>query len=78
MEELAEEIERETTLQYRAPEMCDLYKRRGITEKADIWALGVFLYKVFAIAFAYLFPTYFPHAMCSFASLRRRLRMKGN
>ncbi|KAI8853182.1 kinase-like domain-containing protein [Chytridium lagenaria] len=28
------------------PEICDLYQKKGITEKIDIWALGVFLYKL--------------------------------
>ncbi|KAJ1898306.1 Ark- serine/threonine protein kinase [Kickxella alabastrina] len=41
-----EDIQRMTTLEYRAPEMIDLYLRRGINEKADIWALGVLLYKL--------------------------------
>ncbi|KAJ2880210.1 Ark- serine/threonine protein kinase, partial [Coemansia aciculifera] len=36
---MEEEIQRSTTFEYRAPEMIDLYLRRGITEKADIWAL---------------------------------------
>ena len=26
-----------TTLQYRAPEMCDLYQKKGLGEKVDIW-----------------------------------------
>ncbi|KAF9954343.1 hypothetical protein BGZ65_004109 [Modicella reniformis] len=43
---LEEEIKNHTTLQYRAPEMLDLYMRRGIDEKIDIWALGVLLYKL--------------------------------
>ncbi|KAJ2851602.1 Ark- serine/threonine protein kinase [Coemansia brasiliensis] len=43
---LEEEIQRMTTLEYRAPEMIDLYLQRGVTEKADIWALGVLLYKL--------------------------------
>ncbi|KAG0225165.1 hypothetical protein BGX31_007722 [Mortierella sp. GBA43] len=43
---LEEEINNYTTLQYRAPEMLDLYMRRGIDEKIDIWALGVLLYKL--------------------------------
>ncbi|KAF9967174.1 hypothetical protein BGZ70_010517 [Mortierella alpina] len=43
---LEEEINNHTTLQYRAPEMLDLYMRRGIDEKIDIWALGVLLYKL--------------------------------
>ena len=46
LERLREEIEKETTIQYRAPEMCDLLRRRGISEKVDVWALGVLLYKL--------------------------------
>lgn len=34
---LEEEISKATTLQYRAPELCDLYQRKGISEKVDIW-----------------------------------------
>ncbi|KAJ1723902.1 Ark- serine/threonine protein kinase [Coemansia erecta] len=44
--ELDEDIQRMTTLEYRAPEMVDLYLQRGVTEQADIWALGVLLYKL--------------------------------
>ncbi|EPQ29681.1 uncharacterized protein PFL1_02901 [Pseudozyma flocculosa PF-1] len=40
------DLNKHTTLQYRAPEMVDVYQRRVIDEKADIWALGVFLYKL--------------------------------
>ncbi|TPX49486.1 hypothetical protein SeMB42_g02598 [Synchytrium endobioticum] len=43
---LEEDINKYTTLQYRAPEMCDLYSRKGLTEKTDIWALGVLLFKL--------------------------------
>jgi AP2-associated kinase len=43
---IEEEIAKFTTLQYRAPEQCDLYQRRGLNEKVDIWALGVLLYKL--------------------------------
>lgn len=45
---LQEELDRLTTLAYRAPEMCDLYKirRQGLGTKCDIWALGVLLYKL--------------------------------
>jgi AP2-associated kinase len=43
---IEDEISRLTTLQYRAPEMCDLYQKRGLNEKVDIWALGVLLYKL--------------------------------
>ncbi|KAI5967780.1 AKL1 [Candida theae] len=35
-----------TTPQYRAPEMVDLYRAKPIDEKADIWALGCFLFKL--------------------------------
>ncbi|KFO93113.1 BMP-2-inducible protein kinase, partial [Buceros rhinoceros silvestris] len=41
-----EEIKKYTTLSYRAPEMVNLYGRKPITTKADIWALGCLLYKL--------------------------------
>uniref|UniRef100_A0A1A9WKZ0 Protein kinase domain-containing protein n=1 Tax=Glossina brevipalpis TaxID=37001 RepID=A0A1A9WKZ0_9MUSC len=41
-----EEIQKYTTLSYRAPEMIDLYSGKNITTKADIWALGCLLYKL--------------------------------
>ncbi|KAH8412607.1 hypothetical protein KR009_003588 [Drosophila setifemur] len=41
-----EEIQKYTTLSYRAPEMVDLYGGKSITTKADIWALGCMLYKL--------------------------------
>jgi serine/threonine protein kinase len=37
---LEDELERQTTLAYRAPEMLDLYRKRGLTEKTDVWAMG--------------------------------------
>ncbi|GAA5960140.1 hypothetical protein JCM21900_002418 [Sporobolomyces salmonicolor] len=40
------EINRTTTLQYRAPELVDVWGRKGFDEKIDIWALGVLLYKL--------------------------------
>ncbi|KAI9329662.1 kinase-like domain-containing protein [Zopfochytrium polystomum] len=43
---LEADIDRFTTLQYRAPELCDLYQRKGISEKVDIWALGILLFKL--------------------------------
>ncbi|KAL6244948.1 Ark- serine/threonine protein kinase [Rhinocladiella similis] len=43
---IEEDISRHTTLQYRSPEMIDVYRKQPIDEKADIWALGVFLYKL--------------------------------
>jgi len=41
-----EEIEKYTTLSYRAPEMIDVYSGKPITVKADIWALGCLLFKL--------------------------------
>src|SRR3954469_17452115 len=43
---MEENINRHTTLQYRAPEMVDVYLKRPVNEKADVWALGVLLYKL--------------------------------
>ncbi|ODQ57881.1 hypothetical protein WICANDRAFT_33608, partial [Wickerhamomyces anomalus NRRL Y-366-8] len=43
---IAHDILYQTTPQYRAPEMIDLYKNVSIDYKSDIWALGVFLYKL--------------------------------
>lgn len=48
-EELAyvrHDIMMSTTAQYRAPEMLDLTKGFSVNDKSDIWALGVFLYKL--------------------------------
>jgi AP2-associated kinase len=43
---LESDLNRHTTLQYRAPEMVDLFLRRPVDEKSDVWALGVLLYKL--------------------------------
>ncbi|KAJ9608436.1 Ark- serine/threonine protein kinase [Cladophialophora chaetospira] len=43
---IEDDINRHTTLQYRSPEMIDVYRKQPIDEKADIWALGVFLFKL--------------------------------
>lgn len=43
---LHNDILMQTTPQYRCPEMIDLYRGLPIDEKSDIWALGVFLYKL--------------------------------
>ena len=40
------DIMKNTTAQYRSPEMIDLYRHLPIDEKSDIWALGVLLYKL--------------------------------
>lgn len=41
-----EDIQRNTTMAYRSPEMIDFYRKQPITEKADIWALGCLLYRM--------------------------------
>ncbi|KAF4589547.1 serine/threonine protein kinase [Ophiocordyceps camponoti-floridani] len=41
-----EDVQKHTTLQYRSPEMIDVYRKQPLNEKADIWALGVLLYKL--------------------------------
>ncbi|KAI1751414.1 serine/threonine-protein kinase ppk30 [Xylaria castorea] len=41
-----EDIQKHTTMQYRSPEMVDVYRKQPIDEKSDIWALGVLLYKL--------------------------------
>ena len=43
---LEADLNKHTTLQYRAPEMVDPYLRRPVDEKSDVWALGVLLYKL--------------------------------
>ncbi|CAI4055299.1 hypothetical protein SKDZ_02G1650 [Saccharomyces kudriavzevii ZP591] len=43
---LTQNIYVHTTPQYRSPEMIDLYRCLPINEKSDIWALGIFLYKL--------------------------------
>lgn len=41
-----QDIVHQTTPQYRAPEMIDLGRGLAVDEKSDVWALGVFLYKL--------------------------------
>ncbi|KAL8688213.1 MAG: hypothetical protein Q9218_005819, partial [Villophora microphyllina] len=43
---IEEDVQKHTTLQYRSPEMIDVYRKHPIDEKSDIWALGVLLYKL--------------------------------
>ncbi|KAM3070390.1 Ark- serine/threonine protein kinase [Clarireedia jacksonii] len=43
---IEEDVQKHTTLQYRSPEMIDVYRKQPIDEKSDIWALGVLLYKL--------------------------------
>ncbi|CCF59743.1 hypothetical protein KAFR_0H03330 [Kazachstania africana CBS 2517] len=40
------DVLKNTTAQYRSPEMIDFYRGLPIDEKSDIWAIGVFLYKL--------------------------------
>lgn len=43
----AEEVISKTTTQiYRAPEMCDLYMAKKLTQATDVWALGCCLYNL--------------------------------
>ncbi|WFC94129.1 non-specific serine/threonine protein kinase [Malassezia brasiliensis] len=44
--QLEKELNMHTTIWYRAPEMVDLRLEQVIDQRADIWALGVFLYKL--------------------------------
>lgn len=41
-----ERIIKTTTQMYRAPEMVDLYMRRALDEKVDVWALGCVFFTV--------------------------------
>ncbi|ESZ95123.1 hypothetical protein SBOR_4490 [Sclerotinia borealis F-4128] len=43
---IEDDVQKHTTLQYRSPEMIDVYRKLSIDEKSDIWALGVLLYKL--------------------------------
>ncbi|EPS44311.1 hypothetical protein H072_1711 [Dactylellina haptotyla CBS 200.50] len=43
---IEDDIQKHTTLQYRSPEMIDVFRGQAIDEKSDIWALGVLLYKL--------------------------------
>jgi AP2-associated kinase len=43
---IEDDVQKHTTLQYRSPEMIDVYRKQVIDEKSDIWALGVLLYKL--------------------------------
>ncbi|WPK24672.1 hypothetical protein PUMCH_001954 [Australozyma saopauloensis] len=40
------DIMQHTTPQYRAPEMIDLSRAFPVDDKSDVWALGIFLYKL--------------------------------
>ncbi|KAH9827468.1 serine/threonine kinase ARK1 [Teratosphaeria destructans] len=44
--QIEEDVQKHTTMQYRSPEMIDVWRKQPIDEKADIWALGVLLYKL--------------------------------
>ncbi|KAI5967640.1 PRK1 [Candida margitis] len=43
---MKDDLMQHTTPQYRAPEMIDLTKGFPVDDKSDIWALGIFLYKL--------------------------------
>ena len=38
------EVSSQTTLAYRAPEMCDVYRKHRIDQQVDVWAFGVLMY----------------------------------
>ncbi|KAF1761819.1 hypothetical protein GCK72_010076 [Caenorhabditis remanei] len=46
VEYVKSEVERNTTMCYRSPEMVDLYSGQELGLKGDIWALGVLLYRL--------------------------------
>lgn len=46
MQFMHDDIMRNTTPQYRAPEMIDMSHGFAVDDKLDIWALGCFLYKL--------------------------------
>ena len=41
-----DDLEKNTTPIYRAPEICDLYRKDPINEEIDVWALGCILFKL--------------------------------
>ncbi|KAF1816487.1 serine/threonine-protein kinase ppk30 [Eremomyces bilateralis CBS 781.70] len=43
---IEDDVQKHTTMQYRSPEIVDVYRKQPIDEKSDIWALGVLLYKL--------------------------------
>jgi len=44
--EAEDDIQRNTTLEYRAPEQVNIFDRVVVDSKVDIWALGCFLYQM--------------------------------
>ena len=47
------EVASQTTLVYRAPEMCDVYRKHRIDQQVDVWAVGVLLYYVMYFQFPF-------------------------
>ena len=41
-----EDIDKNTTPCYRAPEQCNLYSKFPINEQVDVWALGCILFSL--------------------------------
>lgn len=48
-----DEIERKTTIAYRAPEMADCWQKHRIDEQVDVWALGVLVYHCMYLKFPF-------------------------
>ncbi|KAJ5276007.1 hypothetical protein N7524_002160 [Penicillium chrysogenum] len=53
---IEDDVQRHTTLQYRSPEMIDVYRKQPIDEKSDIWALEVGQMAILNATFKY--PSY--------------------
>lgn len=41
-----DDIGKNTTMAFRAPEQADLFRKQLINEKVDVWALGCMLYRL--------------------------------
>jgi serine/threonine protein kinase len=48
-----DDIEKNTTLMYRSPEMVDPWTKQRIDQKSDVWALGVLLYYLMYFKFPF-------------------------
>ncbi len=44
--EMEEEVEKNTTPMYRAPEMVEIWSNNPVDQAVDVWALGCVLYQL--------------------------------